>query len=182
MISFAALIDWTDKDDKITNLTTIPTKPSGSERYSVGPMSRSCPSRPVQDISELRWLPGMNAAIYNRLETEVHCGLENRIDLNYASETVLQALSSHIDPVLARIVVQRRQVAPYNSMEELSHLPGMSTAAFEDLSRWAGVNLKSPQAQIKASGVFNGIQCDLIAQIQRNSTTGSVDVLHIKEI
>ena len=178
----AALVDWTDKNDKVTNLAIIRSEPIGAEQYHIGSMSRSCPNRPVNNISELKWLSGMNPALFKRLKNEISCSSNPKVDLNYASKTVLQALSSHIDPVLAQIILQGRSVSPYKSMEEISQCPGMTTEAFKDLSRWGGIKLESPQALIKSHGIFNGVKRHLIAQVQRNSTTRSVDVLSIKEI
>lgn len=178
----AALVDWTDKNDKVTNLSIIRSEPIGAEHYHIGSMSRSCPNRLVENISELKWLPGMNPALFKRLNSEISCSSNQKVDLNYASKSVLQALSSHIDPVLAQIIIQGRRVSPYKSMKEISQCPGMTTEAFKDLSRWGGIKLESSQALIKSCGGFNGIKRHLIAQVQRNSTTRSVDVLSIKEI
>ncbi len=177
-----ALLDWTDKDSKVTNLVTISSHPTGAERYTIAGISQPCPNRPVVNISELFWLPGMTDALFQRLQKDVAVGTAERVDLNQASETVLQALSKHVDPVLARVIVNGREVQPYQSMDELSRLPGMSPQAYADLARWGGVNLPTDRVKIKAEGTFNGKERDLEAQIQRNVSSRSVDVLLIKEI
>ncbi len=71
-------------------------------RYLGGRPAHRSADRPMAHVSELRWIAGMDANAYAKLSAET-CALppDAPINVNTASESVLQALGDNIDPVRA---------------------------------------------------------------------------------
>lgn len=65
---------------------------------------------------------------------------DGKININTASETVLEALSGSIDSALAKEIVSYRESSPFGSLSQLARVPGVSEEVMREISALAKVS------------------------------------------
>jgi general secretion pathway protein K len=109
-----AMADWRDADHE--------HRPRGAERdtylrdrHPVLPRNGS-----FQAIEEIRWVRGMTSATYARLEPHITVHGNGLIDINTASEAVLESLPGLTPGAAAAILRLRRAGRPVRRIQELT--------------------------------------------------------------
>ncbi|MBN1764032.1 MAG: general secretion pathway protein GspK [Sedimentisphaerales bacterium] len=169
-----AVIDWTDKDDLITMLPHVSHHNMGVESAWYENESRIgfCKNKPLQTVNELLLvkdvtpfhLYGDSMSNHNRpdprpgLEQFVTVYGNGLININTAPRLVIQSLADFMDPALTEIILNRRQLQPFASLDELVRLPGLSLARISILKQYLTTKPDEYYYKITARGkVDSGI-------------------------
>lgn len=103
---------------------------------------------------------------------------DGRININTASETVLEALAESIDPVLAREIVSYRDASPFGSLSQLARVPGVSEEVMREISALAKVS--SDVFTIEVSVDSNGRVKNIVSVVRR--VGGDISVLYWRAV
>jgi general secretion pathway protein K len=179
-----ALIDWTDNDDEITHLPFIAKENAGAESaYYRGLGQTLTPqNRALDSCEEILQIRGISPSVYQRLQDHITVKGDGKIDINSASKLILQCFSPEIDPALAQIIVNRREIKPYTNLQELKDLPAMTSSIFGALSRSATVAPSDLYYRVQLVGDVDGVQCRIGALLRKNPSTRMVDVTRYVEM
>lgn len=90
---------------------------------------------------------------------------DGRVNINTASETVLEALAESIDSALAREIVSYRDDSPFGSLSQLARVPGVSEEVMRELSAMAKVS--SDVFTIEVSVSLNGRVKNIVSVVRR---------------
>ena len=98
-----AIMDWTDADEEVTYLPFVKYENSGAESsfYRQLPKPYKCRNKPLEVLEELLLIKAMTPEIFELLQGHITIYGDGQINVNCASEFVIQSLSEKIDPVLA---------------------------------------------------------------------------------
>ena len=176
-----ALIDWTDRDDDVTVLPFVRCRGGGAEAEDYG-RPESCRNGPFETTEELLLVKGMTPEIFERLSDYVTVYGDGKVNVNYAPALVLETLSEDVDASLARLIVDRRQSKPFESVAELRDLPGMTESSYEAIRRDTTVEPLAGCYRVIARGRWDQATRTIVAMLGADTATGNVDMILYKEL
>jgi general secretion pathway protein K len=179
-----AIVDWTDSDDKITCLPFVKQGNLGAESdyYINLEPGYSCKNGPLEAIEELLLVKGMTPEILERIGDCITVNGGGKVNINYASKLVVQSLSERIDPVLAQMIIDRRDIAPFESVAELRNVPGMTDNIYRTLAKIATVAPSERFYRVTSKGSAGGLSRTIVATLKENMGTKKVDIVLYKEL
>jgi len=178
-----AVIDWIDADDEPTLLPFVESAGQGVESsyYENRDPPYRCRNAPMDTIEELRWIKGISAETFAPLRDLLTTAGSDRINLNAAPKLVLESLSEQMDPALAQMIVQRRQLKPFETVAELREVPGMTDNIYQALRNAVEVRPEEAYYRIRSRGQVKDRTREIEALLHRNPQTGNVDVILYRE-
>ncbi|MHC4566382.1 MAG: type II secretion system minor pseudopilin GspK [Planctomycetota bacterium] len=179
-----SIIDWIDSDDEVTSLPFVKHKNRGAESgyYDRSGFSYKCRNAPVEAIGELLLVKGISPEIFDRLHDHLTVYGDGKINLNSASKLMLASLSENMDAALAQVIIERRRLKPFESVEELRDLPGMTDGLFYAISRTLTVDPKDRYYNVTARGDVDSLDRTVTAILRMNEKSKSVDVVLYREL
>lgn len=179
-----AIIDWIDSDDEVTTLTFIQRDSMGAESdyYQTCKPPRLCRNGPVDTLDELVWVKGMTPEAFGRLRPFLTCRGDGKIDINTAPKLVIQSLSEQMDATLAEMIVRQRDLQPFKSLSELQSIPGMAGGVYESIQGLITVNPTERFYRVQTRAGVQDHRCTLEALLQRDSRTGTVEIVQYREL
>jgi general secretion pathway protein K len=119
-----AILDWLDADDQ--------KRPFGAEREYYTALKRPYPPKngPLDSLGEILLIKEMDEATFYGTEEKEGLGKyltiysEGKININTASIPILMSLSSRIDQIAAKAVLDYRAQKPFRQTEDLRSVPG----------------------------------------------------------
>ncbi len=136
-----AIMDWADPDEEVTVLPFVQRENEGAEtdHYEGLPRPYPCKNAPVEAVRELLWVKGMEREFFEggpdeESSEEEAVGMrdlltvygDGKIDVNHAPSLVIQSLSEKINAALADAVMEARADEPFEEIEELRTVSGMT--------------------------------------------------------
>lgn len=178
-----AIIDWIDADDEPTLLPFVESAGQGVESsyYEQLDPAYRCRNAPMATIEELQWIRGISSETFVVMRDLLTATGGERINLNAAPKLVIESLSEQMDPALAQMIVQRRQVRPFETVAELREVPGMTDNIYQTLRDAVEVKPKDAYYRVNARGRIEDRTCEIEALLHRNPQTGKVDILLYRE-
>ena len=178
----AAIIDWIDPDDKVTVLPWVEGANKGAESrtYLDRVPAYQCKNGPIEVLSELLYVRGVTPELlYGWVDTQtgervpgLQTGLSTygseTLNINVASSWVLQSLVPGISERLAHEIIQHR---PYQRLQELQAVPGMSEAIYKRLSHCVDTTSEVPYFCIQSRARVGDIQRDVSLLVKREGQT-----------
>jgi type II secretory pathway component PulK len=124
---------------------------------------------PLDRVEELRSLPQITAATYDRISPHVTVSGNGRVNVNSASAAVLLTLPEMTGPA-ANAIVARRRLAPYrNVFEILASMPGPIQARMQsrlgELVEGVAFTPQLVEIEIEAGGRTGGVQMRLASTV-----------------
>jgi len=178
-----AIIDWIDTDDEVTSLPFVKHKNMGAESsyYRRSSPPYKCRNAPIETIEELLQVKGMSPEVLDRLRDCLTVYGDGKININSVSKLMLESLSEEMDATLARIIIERRRLKPFESVDELLELPGMTDSLYLSISKTLTVDPKGEYYKVTARGGVDRIVRTVSAIIRTNEKTRNVEVVLYKE-
>lgn len=175
----AAIIDWIDADDDVTLLPFVDPGGRGveSEYYLTLTPAYRGKNAPMDTVEELQWVKGVTPEAFAALRDLLTTTGSGRININAAPALVIESLSEHMDATLARMIVQRRQVKPFETVAELRDVPGMTDNIYMAVKDAVEVKPENPCYRVVSRGRVEDRTCEIEAVVQRNTGAGNVDIL-----
>ncbi len=121
-----AIADWIDTDLETTN-------PNGAEDgyYLNLEKPYHTANTPLQSISELRLIKGLDNKTYQQLKSHLCAFAANSkditINVNTASAEVLKSLSAKMNDNLVKDIIERRDEEPFNDIKEFTSFAKLDT-------------------------------------------------------
>ncbi len=180
----AAIIDWTDSDDNIVCLPFVKRENLGAESnyYSSLEPPYRCKNRPLDTTEELLLVKGITPQIFNRIRDYVTVKGDGKVNINCAPKRVIESLSERMDPTLAQMIIDRREIKPFDSMTEIRDIPGMTDKIYYTLTRTATVSPTERYYCVKSQGNVGKLSHKIEALLVKNIATKNVDVVLCKEL
>ena len=178
-----AIIDWIDSDDRTTCLDFITRENTGAESdaYQGLPSPYRCANKPLQSPEELLLVRGITAQVYRRLAPYVTVYGDALVCLNTAPQRVIESLCEQMDPALAQVIVARRQVRPFESLDEIRQVPGMADSIYQRIRRMVTVQPAGCYYRLRATGQVGNVSRTVSAILRRNTGDGTVDIVRYTE-
>jgi general secretion pathway protein K len=178
-----ALIDWIDADDQRTCLDFIERQNTGAESDYYQGLARpyACANKPLESPEDLLWVKDVTAETYLRLAHYVTVYGDGLINLNVAAQRVIESLSEQLDPALAQVIVERRQARPFQSLDELQQVPGMTDPILQRIRQLATVQSTGEYYQLRSTGQVDRTHRTVSAILHRNTPDGTVDIVTYRE-
>ena len=178
-----AIIDWVDSDDRTTCLDFVARENTGAESdvYQGLEPPYGCANRPLQSPEELLLVRGITAQVYRRLAPYVTVYGEGLVCLNTAPQRVIESLCEQVDPALARGIVARRRIRPFESLDELREVPGMADSVYQRMRRMVTVRPAGCYYRLQATGQVGNASRTVSAILRRNTGDGTVDIVRYTE-
>ncbi len=114
-----ALLDWMDSDSDVRF-------PNGAEDdyYTELPVPYRTANQALVDVTELALVRGFDADVRAKLAPHIIAlPGQSPINVNTADETVLMSLAPAMDASAAKMVINARQVKPFESIDQFMNLP-----------------------------------------------------------
>ena len=183
-----AIIDWIDTDDEVTVLPYVQGESTGAESDYYRSLKKSyrCKNRPMEVLSELMLVKGMTGEVFRGVAGADQAGPlmgmeefltvygDGRVNINEASQTVLQSLSEQIDRALAEDIVEHR---PYRSMEQLGKVPGMTPEILQVVRGLVTMQSGDEYYTVTVRGVVGNCVRTLRLAVRRDGVQGRVTPL-----
>lgn len=180
-----AIIDWIDPDDEVTILPYVQGENSGAESDYYRNLEKPyrCKNGPMEVLSELMLVKGMTSEVFRGATGAEQAGPlmgmeqfltvygHGRVNINEASEIVLQSLSEQIDRTLAESIVQHR---PYRNMEELGKVPGMTQEILQVVRGLVTMQSGDEYYTVTVRGVVGNCVRTLRLAVRRDGAQGRV--------
>jgi len=178
-----ALIDWIDPDDEVTRLPFVSRDSQGAEnRYyaNLDPAYR-CRNQPMDAIEELFWVKGVTPEAFNILRDVLTTAGDGQVNINTAPKLVIECLSEQMDPILAQMIVQRRELRPFETVAQLKDVPGMTDNVYQAI--WDTITARPSEQHYRVSsrGRVGERICEIEAVLRRNTEAGNVDIVLYRE-
>jgi len=184
----AAIMDWIDVDDEVTVLASVTGDNEGAEQayYRELKPPYTAKNAPCDVLSELGMVKGFTEdSLYGvrdsftgkRSDGLASCLTvygDSAIEINSASELMIQSLSDAIDAQLAQAVVNHR---PYTSIDQLQAVPGMTESVSRILSAHLGSSTSVQHYRVKVTAQVGQIGRSLGAVVKKHKTTGMVELI-----
>lgn len=178
------IIDWTDSDDQITYLSFIKHENLGAESnyYSDLNPAYRCKNQPFEAIDELLLIKGVTAEILECIRDYVTVYGDGKININCASKLVIESLSEKMDAALAQIIVEQREIKPFDSIMELQDIPGMTDSIYYVIKKSATVKPTERYYHVTSRANVGKLSRTVTAILRRNNDTKNVEVVLYKEL
>jgi len=179
-----AIIDWTDSDSEVTTLSFVEHNNSGAESSYYRRMQApySCKNAPLDTAEELICVKAITPQVFELMRDYVTVYGDGKININSAPKRVIESLSEKMDPVLARIIIERRKFKPFESIAELQRVPGMTESIYSEIKKNITVNPTDRYYYVASQANVGQIGCEVTVLLKRNAESKTVDVLLYKEI
>jgi len=180
----ASIIDWTDKDDRITDLDFATGRNCGAESgyYRKLNPAYECKNAPLDNTSELGLVKSVTPQVFGLLCDYITVYGDGKININCAEKIVIESLSDKMDPALAGMIIEYRKIKAYQSVEQLRQVPGMTDRIFNQIRRLVTVRSKQPFYRITAQAGVNRQICKIAAVLKRDNKTQNVNVVWYQEL
>jgi general secretion pathway protein K len=178
-----AIIDWIDSDDRTTCLDFVERQNTGAESdYYLGlePPYR-CANRPLEAPEELLLVKGLTSQVYRRLAPYVTVYGDGLVNINTAPKRVIESLCERMDPALTQVIVERRRVRPFRSLEELRQVPGMTGVVFDRIQPLITMESTGLYYRLQATGQVDNLSRTVSAILRKNTGHGTVDIVSYRE-
>ncbi|UCE49673.1 MAG: general secretion pathway protein GspK [Phycisphaerales bacterium] len=179
-----SIIDWIDVDDEVTTLPFIKHRNQGAESgyYNRLNAAYGCRNAPVDTVEELVGVRGMSPEVFERLrDCLTVCG-DGKINVNSASVFVLASLSEQMDATLAKVIIERRTLKPFESVSELRDIPGMTDGLYYDIRRMLTVKPTDRYYNVTSRGDVDRLSRTVTAIIRINDETRGVETVLYREL
>ncbi|MBN2269119.1 MAG: general secretion pathway protein GspK [Sedimentisphaerales bacterium] len=179
-----AIIDWIDSDEETTSLAFVAHDNRGAESdyyRDLDPPYR-CKNAPLDITEELLLIKGITPEVFERIRDYVTVKGDGKININNASQLVIESLSENMDTALARMIVIRRREKPFSSLAELRDIPGMTAVAYQAIKRVATVRPQDNYYQITSRGSAAGSDQTIVTLIQRKANANKLEMIQYKEL
>ncbi|MBP8304355.1 MAG: general secretion pathway protein GspK [Phycisphaerae bacterium] len=178
-----AILDWIDQDDQTTCLDFIQRENRGAESgfYQGMEPPYRCQNRPLQTLEELLLVRGVTPGVYRRLSPYLTVYGDGLVNLNAAPKRVIESLSEEIDSDLAQRIEDRRRMRPFQDLDEVRQVAGITEAAYRKMQGLVTVRPARSPLRIRATGQVDNVAWTLSAVLQENRTAGTVDVMGYEE-
>lgn len=179
----AAIIDWTDADDEVTQLPFVKVESLGAESsyYESLDPPYLCKNRPLAVLDELLQVRGMTPRALERLRDLLTTTGDGRVNINAAPKLVIESLAEQMDSTLAQMIVRRRELAPFKSLAELREVPGMTDNVFAAVRDLVGVGSDARYYRVRAQGSVAQRHCGIEAVLRKNPQAENVDIILYRE-
>ncbi len=179
----AAIIDWTDADDEVTQLPFVKVQSLGAEStyYRTLNPPYPCKNGPIDVIDELLQIKGMTPQALESLRELLTTRGDGRININAAPALVIECLTEPMDAALAQMIVKRRQAKPFESIAELREVPGMTDNIFAAIKDAITVGSSERYYRVHVQGSVEDRRCRVEAVLRRNTRTANVDIILYRE-
>jgi general secretion pathway protein K len=177
-----AMVDWADEDDDTTTLGFVEGENEGAEKgwYGARKPPCRCKNAPFDTLEELRLIRGMTpVALDGRPEDPetkrpALLGLrpfltlwgEAKVDVNHAPALVLQSLAEKFDAGLARDIVALRDERPFESVNELLAVPGMTREIFAAIRTYVTVSPNERYYRVESTGAVQDVERKVVVIIR----------------
>jgi len=179
-----AIIDWTDDDEQVTYLPYVKRENLGAESdyYSHLEPPYQCKNRPLETIDEILPVKCMTPQLLNRIRDYVTVYGDGAININCAPALVIESLSEKMDAALARMIIERRETKPFESIAELRDVPGMTDGIYHTIKKTITVSPAQRYYQVSSQGEVNHLKSTIVAIFTRNTKTKNVEVVLYREL
>ncbi len=179
-----SVIDWTDSDEQVTCLPFVKHESLGAESgyYAGLDTPYRCKNKPFESIDEMLLVKGVTHEVFDRLRDYVTVYSDGKVNINYASRRVIESLSEKMDPALARMIVDRRKIKPFDSVAELRDVPGMTDSIYNAIRKTVTISPKDRYYRVISQGSVDHISCTIDTIFRRNMRTKCVDLVLYKEL
>ena len=179
-----SIVDWIDNDDKATYLPFIKHANLGveSDYYERLEPPYSCRNAPLETTEELLLVKAMTPQVFERICNYVTVYGDGGININSAPKSVIESLSEEMDAALARIIINRRKIKPFDSVTELRDIPGMTAGMYNTIRKSTAVNPTERYYHITVQGYVAPFRHTVVAILRRNMKTKSIDVMLYREL
>jgi len=179
-----SIIDWTDSDDQVTCLPFIKHENLGAESgyYSKLQVPYRCKNALLDTTEELLLVKGITPEVFDRICDYVTVYGDGRININCASRRVIECLSEKMDAVLAQMIIDRRELKPFDSITELRDVPGMTDSIYYTINKTATVSPTDRYYHVISRGNVDHLSRTAVAILGKNMKTKNVEVLLYKEL
>ena len=194
----AAMVDWVDPSDDVTVLPWVHGDSEGAKNdyyLSLTP-PYLCKNAPFDSLDELLMVKGMNREILDGRPGDPNADIkpldgmrdcltvygDGMIDINQAPSLVLQALSPEINENLAQAITDQRSVQPFQAVQQLRLVTGMTQAAYDAIKNDITVFPRSRHYRILSVGNVNGIEVQVQVMIKVQGSNKDLTVLLRKEL
>lgn len=184
-----ALIDWIDTDHEETVLESVAQDNRGAETATYRRRTPAYRSKnaPLQTRDELLLIRGIDPK--NWLGDEQVSGLRDvltiygteRIDLNTADALVLQCLDEQIDSGMAQLLIQRRTLVPFESLEEFQEAAGIPEAVISRITSRVEVDPPRPIYTITCDISAGDVRLNVEAVVQVEPAQQHMSILEYRE-
>ncbi|MHC4644463.1 MAG: type II secretion system minor pseudopilin [Planctomycetota bacterium] len=180
-----SIIDWTDPDDQVTCLSFVRYENSGAEKdyYKSLDIPRSCSNGPLDTIEQLLLVKAMKPDSFERMSDylTVHGGPE--VNVNFAPQPVIESLSDKMDAALAEMIVERRKLSPFTSVEQLRNIPGMTNSIYSKIHKMITVGATGPEQyyHVVSHAEVDMVPYTIEAVLRTSTKTAAVDVIWCRE-
>jgi general secretion pathway protein K len=179
----SAIIDWTDRDDKVTHLPFIKYENSGAESDYYGNLEipYKCKNSSLEAIEELLLVKGITQDVFESMRDYVTVYGEGKININCAPKHVVESLSEKMDAALAQMIIDRRKFKPFDSIMELRDVPGMTDGIYNTIRKTVTVSPAEEYYHVTAQSNVGHRNCTISAILRKNMKTQNVEVIFYKE-
>ncbi len=179
-----SIIDWIDNDNEVTFLPFIKHENIGAESdyYSNLTPPYRCRNNSFEMTEELLSIKDVTRQVFSCLQDYVTVRGDEKININWASKHVIQSLSQSMDPVLAQMIIDRREIKPFGSVMELRDITGMTDSIYQAIEKTVTVSPTKQYYRVTSQGTVDGLSCTTVAILVRNMKTKNVDVILYKEL
>ncbi|MFH1371101.1 MAG: type II secretion system minor pseudopilin GspK [Planctomycetota bacterium] len=179
-----SIIDWTDTDEHVTCLPFVKNHNLGAESdyYTALSPPYKTANTPFDSIDQLLLVKGVTPEAFEMLKPFLTVYGDGAININTAPSLVLESMSEKMDPALAKLIIERRDIKPYQSVEELRSLPAMTDEIYLTISRTATVRPTAPCYQVVSRATAGRASVTIASVLKPDSQTGAVEVLSYKEL
>jgi hypothetical protein len=87
-----------------------------------------------------------------------------------------------MDAVLAEMIIDRREFKPFDSIEELRDVPGITDSIFNTIKKTATVGASDQYYHVVSQGNIDRLSRTTAAILGRNMETKNVEVVLYKEL
>ena len=166
-----ALIDWIDPDQTPTGFDGA----EDGEYLSLTPPYRNG-GRPFNDISELRLLPNISVEDFQKLLPHVTVLPQGRVNLNVntATEEVLQSLSQKMTDQQAKSLISARDKKPWKDINSFKSDSIVQSSKLD----MTNLSVNSEFFEIASKITLSDRKVRLVSIIYRNSKNGVMQVIH----
>ena len=178
-----AIIDWTDKDEQVTQLPFVQRENLGAESsyyLRLDPAYR-CKNRPLNAIDEMLLIKEVTPEIFEHLRACLTVHGDGKVNINSAPQPVIESLCEDMDPAVAQMIIERRELKPFESIVDLRDVPGMTDSIYEAIKNTVTVSSEGQYYRVESRGNVGHLGWTIEAILRRNPQTKSAEVVFYRE-
>jgi len=180
------VIDWIDEDDEVTTLPFVHSDNMGAESFHYSRLATPyrCKNAPLEVADELLLVKGITHEVFDRMSDHVTVYGQGQININCATEQVIESLAEEMDSALARMIVEKRKAKPFESIAEIRDVPGMTESVFDKIRGSISVGPAGTEQyySIVAEGKVDETARTVSAVLRKDARAKTVDVVWYKEL